>query len=212
VKLVLYAASTPHASEVAETVRRLGHELAAVVRNRPGAPVPPELGPVTEIAALDPSLLALPFAVPQSDPGWRRAALEDARAHGFGDPCTLVDPTAVVASSAVLGPACYVGAMSVIGAGARVGPGCLVDRSCSLADHVRLGELVCTGPGVVIAGSVRVDDGAFLGAGAVIAPERTIGSGAIIGAGAVVVRDVSAGDVVAGNPAKVLRRVDDGPA
>jgi tetrahydrodipicolinate N-acetyltransferase len=36
-----------------------------------------------------------------------------------------------------------------------------------------------------------------------------IGRDALVGAGAVVVRDVPDGVVVAGNPARILRRVDD---
>ena len=62
-----------------------------------------------------------------------------------------------------------------------------------------------TGPGVVLAGGVLVGPGAFIGAGATVLPERTIGAGATVGAGAVVTRDVAPGDVVVGNPARVLR-------
>jgi acetyltransferase EpsM len=71
-----------------------------------------------------------------------------------------------------------------------------------------LGAYATTGPGVVIAGSCRIDQGAFLGAGSVLAPERRIGAGAAVGAGAVVVRDVAPRDMVAGNPARVVRGIE----
>lgn len=52
----------------------------------------------------------------------------------------------------------------------------------------------------------RVHRRASIGSGAVILCGVTIGEGALVGAGAVVTRDVGAGAVVAGNPARVLRQ------
>jgi UDP-2-acetamido-3-amino-2,3-dideoxy-glucuronate N-acetyltransferase len=48
---------------------------------------------------------------------------------------------------------------------------------------------------------------AAVGSGAVILCGVTIGEGAVVGAGAVVTRDVPPYTVVAGNPARVLRRI-----
>jgi acetyltransferase-like isoleucine patch superfamily enzyme len=49
--------------------------------------------------------------------------------------------------------------------------------------------------------------GASIGSGATILAKVTIGENAIVGAGSVVTKDVSANTIVAGNPAKVLRKV-----
>jgi hypothetical protein len=206
VRLVLFAASSSNASELVETAARLGWEIAAAVRNLPDASVPAEVAPVRDVADLEPALLELPFAVPQTGPANRRAAVAAARAAGLSTMATLVDPTAVLAASARLGEGCYVGAGSVVAAGAVAGEGVLINRSCSIGHHVVLGDYVSTGPGVVVSGAVRVNDGAFLGAGATLAPEVQIGADAVVGAGAVVIRDVEAGTVVVGNPARVLRR------
>ena len=48
---------------------------------------------------------------------------------------------------------------------------------------------------------------ASIGSNATILSGVTVGEGAIIGAGSVVTHDVAAGAVVAGNPAKVIRRI-----
>ena len=48
----------------------------------------------------------------------------------------------------------------------------------------------------------------WVGANVSILPGVTIGEGAIVGAGSVVTRDVAAHTVVAGNPARFIRRTD----
>ncbi|HKT85066.1 MAG TPA: acyltransferase [Novosphingobium sp.] len=56
---------------------------------------------------------------------------------------------------------------------------------------------------------IVVEDHAWIGSGAIILPGVTIGRGAVVGAGAVVHRDVDAGTVVGGVPARFIRAVDD---
>ena len=57
-------------------------------------------------------------------------------------------------------------------------------------------------------GRVVVEDDVFIGARAIIMPNVTLGKGCIVAAGSVVTKSVAAGDVVAGNPAKVISRVE----
>jgi len=53
---------------------------------------------------------------------------------------------------------------------------------------------------------IRIGDRAFVGARAFVMPGVSVGERSIVGAGAIVTHDVEAGTVVAGNPARPIRR------
>lgn len=55
---------------------------------------------------------------------------------------------------------------------------------------------------------IAVGDGTWIGASAVVLPGVTIGEGVVVAAGAVVTRSVPANALVAGVPAKVVRRFE----
>lgn len=54
---------------------------------------------------------------------------------------------------------------------------------------------------------VRIGDDCWLGGGAIVLPGVTIGDRSVVGAGAVVTRDVPPDSLVAGNPARVIRKL-----
>lgn len=54
---------------------------------------------------------------------------------------------------------------------------------------------------------VTVGDDVWIGGGAIVCPGVSIGDRSVIGAGSVVTKDIPAGVVAAGNPAKVIREI-----
>ena len=58
----------------------------------------------------------------------------------------------------------------------------------------------------LITAPITICDGVWIGARAIILPGVTIGEGAVVGAGAVVTHDVEPWSVVAGNPAKEIKK------
>ena len=54
---------------------------------------------------------------------------------------------------------------------------------------------------------ITIGDGVWIAGGVTVLPGVSIGAGSIIGAGSVVTRDVPAGVIAAGNPARVLRAI-----
>jgi len=57
--------------------------------------------------------------------------------------------------------------------------------------------------------TILVKRGASIGSGSTILSNVTIGEKAIVGAGSVVTKDVPANTIVAGNPARILRRIQE---
>lgn len=87
----------------------------------------------------------------------------------------------------------------------RVGAHVLIAPGCFITDHRHRRRA-----GVLLDAQgnecrpVVIGDDAWIGAHAVVLPGVTIGAGAIVGAGAVVTRDVPAGAIVAGVPARPI--------
>jgi len=62
--------------------------------------------------------------------------------------------------------------------------------------------------GQEVAKPIVIEDNVWLGGAAILLPGVTVGRNAVVGAGAVVTRDVPANTVVAGNPARVIREIE----
>ncbi|MCK9431875.1 MAG: NeuD/PglB/VioB family sugar acetyltransferase [Candidatus Omnitrophica bacterium] len=71
-----------------------------------------------------------------------------------------------------------------------------------IGHDVRIGEYSTLYSGINVGGHVRIGSECVIGSGAIIKPGVVIGDRVIVGAGAVVVKDVDAGAVVMGNPAR----------
>ena len=56
---------------------------------------------------------------------------------------------------------------------------------------------------------ITIADNVWLGGGVIVCPGVTIGDNTVVGAGALVTRDLPAGIVAVGAPARVLREIDD---
>lgn len=114
----------------------------------------------------------------------------------------LVHPRAIVAQSAVLGPASQVIAGAIINPDARLGTAVIVNTGATVDHDCVIGDGVHLAPGVHLGGNVTVGDGTFVGIGSVVKPGVRIGRQCIIGAGAVVISDLPDGVTAYGVPAR----------
>lgn len=67
----------------------------------------------------------------------------------------------------------------------------------------------CHHVGYARVGNVNIGNNVFVGADSVILPGVTIGDNCVIGANSTVTRDIPAGSVAAGNPARVICSIDE---
>jgi acetyltransferase-like isoleucine patch superfamily enzyme len=116
-----------------------------------------------------------------------------------------------------------IGSHSIVEHHVRIGNRVRIHSNAFVPEFTILEDDVWIGPGVVLTNArypaspdakknlkgPLVRRGARIGASSTILPGVVVGVECLVGAGSVVVRDVPDGVVVAGNPARVLRKVDE---
>ena len=122
---------------------------------------------------------------------------------------SLIHPTASVSHTSSIGFGCQVLANSVVAADVAIGNLCILNNSCNVDHECIIGDNVHVAPGAVLCGCINIGKNVMIGAGAVILPRISIGNDSIIGAGSVVTNDVKSNEIVAGNPAKIIRTKND---
>ncbi|KAJ9639411.1 hypothetical protein H2201_002928 [Coniosporium apollinis] len=116
------------------------------------------------------------------------------------------------------------------GTNVRVGPGAFINFNCTILDTclVTVGARTLIGPNVSLYSGthpldpelrngtqgpelgkeIHIGEDCWIGGNVVVLPGVRLGRGCVVGAGSVVTRDVPDFHVVAGNPARVLRKIE----
>ena len=128
-----------------------------------------------------------------------------------------IEPGAIIRDQVLIGDNAVIMMGAIINIGAEIGAGTMIDIGAVLGGRAIVGKHCHIGAGTVLAGVVEppsakpvtIGDHVMTGANAVVLEGVSVGEGAVIAAGAVVINDVPAHTVVAGVPAKVIKKVND---
>jgi len=128
-----------------------------------------------------------------------------------------IEPGATIRDKVTIGDNAIIMMGAVINIGASIGKGTMIDMGVVIGGRVQVGEMCHIGAGAVLAGVIEppsaqpvvIEDNVLVGANAVILEGVRIGQGSVVAAGAVVTQDVAEYTVVAGTPARVIKKVDD---
>ncbi|SNY66171.1 acetyltransferase [Paractinoplanes atraurantiacus] len=118
---------------------------------------------------------------------------------------TIVHPLASVGAGSTIGPGTVLLAGTVLTADVAVGSHVAVMPQAVLTHDDRVGDYCTIASGVRVGGGAVLDEEAYVGSGALVREGVKIGARSLVGMGSVVLRDVPAGEVWAGNPARLIR-------
>ncbi len=128
-----------------------------------------------------------------------------------------IEPGCIIREGAEIGNN-VIGMMgAVVNIGAVVGDGTMLDMNCVVGARALVGQNCHVGAGAVLAGvleppsatPVVIEDDVLIGANAVVLEGVTVGRGSVVAAGAVVTQDIPPMSVAAGQPARVIKQVDE---
>lgn len=119
---------------------------------------------------------------------------------------TLIHPKAVIAEEVTIGEGTVIMAGAIVNSHTRIGKHCILNTG-SIVEHDNfIEDYVHISPGAVLCGGISVEEGTWIGANVVITHGMKIGKEVIIGAGAVVIKNIDNKNIVAGNPAKMIKK------
>ncbi|WP_047150334.1 2,3,4,5-tetrahydropyridine-2,6-dicarboxylate N-acetyltransferase [Aneurinibacillus tyrosinisolvens] len=128
-----------------------------------------------------------------------------------------IEPGAVIRDQVEIGNNAVIMMGAMINIGAVIGEGTMIDMNAVVGGRGTIGKNCHIGAGAVVAGVIEppsatpviIEDDVVVGANAVILEGVRVGKGSVVAAGAIVIDDVPENVVVAGTPARIIKKIDE---
>lgn len=115
---------------------------------------------------------------------------------------TIVHPTALVDTSAVIGAGTFFGPYSSLFSKAVIGNDCIVGPYAMIGHKSKIGNNCIVHPGAMIAGTTSVGDACLIGMRTTVIDHVTICNGVSTGAGSLITKDLAIPGHYVGSPAR----------
>ncbi len=125
---------------------------------------------------------------------------------GF-NPVSFVSNNSIFSSESYLDNGCIINQGAIIDNFVNIGECVFINIGAMISHHSVIKDNVFIAPGVNIAGYVTIEEGVFVGINATIIDHVNIGRYSLVAAGAVVIEDVPPYTMVAGNPARIIKKL-----
>jgi sugar O-acyltransferase (sialic acid O-acetyltransferase NeuD family) len=154
------------------------------------------------------SLAGINFAISVGNNKIRTELANDIRRLGGNLP-TLIHPSAIVSKYSQLAKGVVIHANSVIQADAMIEQNTIVSYNVSVTHTCRIGKNSYLAANANIGAFLEIQDNVLIGQSSVIVSGKLdyVGHDSIVGAGSVVIQNIEPYSVVAGNPAKLIKKI-----
>ena len=136
----------------------------------------------------------------------REKLYKKVKENGFSIP-TLIHPSSIISSSAIIEEGTVVMPNVVVNAKAYIGKCVILNSSCVVEHECIIEDFVHISPNVALAGDVKVGKYTHIGIGSNVIQCLNIGKNVVVGGGSTVIRNINDNQKVVGVPAQLISSI-----
>lgn len=148
------------------------------------------------------------FVIANGEPSIRKEIYDQLKQNDCAQ-INLIDPTAIISNTAILGEGIIVTPYTTISSNVCIKDNVLIQSYIRIGHDIQIGAHSVISANTAIGGKTTIGEAAFVGMGAVVKEELCIGNEAVLGMGAVLYRNLEPGRTAIGNPARITKGAED---
>jgi sugar O-acyltransferase (sialic acid O-acetyltransferase NeuD family) len=149
------------------------------------------------------------FFIAIGNPRIRRKVFNALNEQGGAKFATIISPDSIVAPTSKIGIGSVVMPGVIISVNSIIADQVILNLASSIGHDVVIDNFVSINPQVAISGKVRVEEGAEIGTNATVVQGITIKKGSLVTAAGFVHADVAENQLLVGNPARPMKKLDE---